>query len=106
MPLPGLAQLKAGLWHRHGLMNGGQAVIEDKVRIRCPKCTRIFRERAQRVRDGFQVNCEHCSRLLTLNRDSEDPFIRRALRSAKEIRAAMEEAAMTTVRLDASVRSL
>jgi hypothetical protein len=63
-------------------MNGGHAVIDDKVRIKCPKCTKVFRERAQRVRDGFQVNCEHCSRLLTLNRDSEDPFIRRALRAA------------------------
>jgi hypothetical protein len=80
-------------------------VIDDKVRIRCPKCTKIFRERAQRVRDGFQVNCEHCTRLLTLNRDSEDPFIRRALKSAKDIRAAMEAVPATT-RVDASVRSM
>jgi hypothetical protein len=80
-------------------------VIDDKVRIRCPKCTKIFRERAQRVRDGFQVNCEHCTRLLTLNRDSEDPFIRRALRSAKDIRAAMEAVPATT-RVDTSVRSM
>ena len=80
-------------------------MIDDKVRIRCPKCTKIFRERAQRVRDGFQVNCEHCTRLLTLNRDSEDPFIRRALKSAKDIRAAMEAAPATT-RVDASVRSM
>ena len=80
-------------------------MIDDKVRIRCPKCTKMFKERAQRVRDGFQVNCEHCSRLLTLNRDSEDPFIRRALRSAKEIRTALEAAPVTT-RVDASVRSM
>ena len=105
MPLGGLARLKAGFGHFGGLMNGGRAVIEDKVKIRCPKCTRIFRERAQRVRDGFQVNCQNCSRLLTLNRDSEDPFIRRALRSAKEIREAMEAAPVTT-RVEASVRSV
>jgi hypothetical protein len=86
-------------------VNGGHAVIDDKVRIRCPKCTKMFRDRAQRVRDGYQVNCEHCSRLLTLNRDSEDPFIRRALKTAKEIRAALE-AAPKTMRVDESVRSM
>jgi len=86
-------------------VNGGHEVIDDKVRIRCPKCTRIFRDRAQRVRDGYQVNCEHCCRLLTLNRDSEDPFIRRALKTAREIRAALEAVPATT-RVDASARSL
>jgi len=50
----------------------------------------MFRERASRVRDGFQINCQNCSKLLTLNRDSEDPFIRRALKTASEIRAALE----------------
>ncbi|HXI07892.1 MAG: hypothetical protein ACRC1G_17585 [Bradyrhizobium sp.] len=65
----------------------------------------MFRERAQRVRDGFQVNCEHCCKLLTLSRDSEDPFIRRALKSAKDIREALEAAPKTT-RVDQSARSL
>ena len=79
-------------------------MIDDKVKIRCPHCTRMFRMRATRVRDGFQVNCENCSRLLTLNRDSEDPFIRRALRTANDVRAALEAAAVTT-RLDTSART-
>ena len=65
-------------------------MIDDKVRIRCPRCTRVFRDKAYKVRDGYQVNCEHCNGLLTLNRDSEDPFIRRALKTASEIRAALE----------------
>jgi hypothetical protein len=80
-------------------------VIDDKVRIRCPGCTRMFRERASRVRDGLQINCQNCSKLLTLNRDSEDPFIRRALRTAREVRAALEAAPVTT-RVDASARSM
>ena len=80
-------------------------MIDDKVRIRCPKCTKMFKERAQRVRDGFQVNCEHCTRLLTLNRDSEDPFIRRALKNAREVRAALEAAPATT-RVDPAARSM
>jgi hypothetical protein len=87
-----------------GPSEGGLYVIDDKVRIRCPGCIKMFRERASRVRDGFQVNCQNCSKLLTLNRDSEDPFIRRALRTAKEIRAALEAVPVTT-RTDASARS-
>jgi hypothetical protein len=68
----------------------GFVMIDDKVRIRCPRCTRVFRDKAYKVRDGYQVNCVNCTGLLTLNRDSEDPFIRRALKEAREIRAALE----------------
>ena len=68
--------------------------MDDKVRIRCPYCTRLFRHRAQRVRDGYQVNCEHCIRLITFTRDSEDPFMRRTLKLARETRAALEAQVM------------
>jgi hypothetical protein len=61
---------------------------DDKVKIRCPGCTRIFRELANNVRDGFQLNRQHCNRLLTLNGDA--PFVRRALKTAKEIRATLQ----------------
>jgi hypothetical protein len=65
-------------------------VIDDKVRIRCGKCTQVFRERAQKVRNGFQTNCQYCNRLITFELGSEDPNIRRALSSARDIRVAME----------------
>jgi hypothetical protein len=65
-------------------------VIDDKVRIKCSKCTQVFRERAQKVRNGFQTNCQHCNRLITFELGSEDPNIRRALSSAKDIRYSME----------------
>jgi hypothetical protein len=86
----GLAVLQAAACHDEGLSQRGYLMIDDKVRIRCPRCTRVFRDKAYKVRDGYQVNCENCSRLLTLSRDSEDPFIRRALKEAREIRAALE----------------
>jgi hypothetical protein len=66
--------------------------MDDRVKIRCPACTKVFRERAAKVRDGIQLNCQNCNKLLTLNRDTEDPFIRRALRTAKEIRLSQEAA--------------
>jgi uncharacterized C2H2 Zn-finger protein len=66
--------------------------MDDRVKIRCPACSKVFRERAAKVRDGIQLNCQNCNKLLTLNRDTEDPFIRRALRTAKEIRLSQEAA--------------
>jgi len=69
---------------------GFAVVTDDKVKIRCPGCTRMFREKASRVRDGFQVNCNNCNKLITLSKETEDPFIRRALKTARETRAAQE----------------
>jgi hypothetical protein len=62
--------------------------MDDKVKIRCPGCTRVFREKVNRVRDGLQVNCPNCCKLITLSKETEDPFLRRALGTAREMRAA------------------
>ena len=65
-------------------------MIDEKVKIKCTKCTQVFRERAQKIRNGFQTNCQHCNRLITFDTTSEDKNIRRALMSAKEVRIALE----------------
>ena len=65
-------------------------MIEEKVRIKCTKCSQIFRERAQKIRNGFQTNCQHCNRMITFDTGSEDRNIRRALMSARELRMALE----------------
>ena len=65
--------------------------MEDKVKIRCPACTRVFGEKASRVRDGVQLNCSNCNRLITLSKETEDPFLRRALKAARELRAAAQD---------------
>jgi predicted nucleic acid-binding Zn-ribbon protein len=65
-------------------------MIDEKVKIKCTKCSQVFRERAQRIRNGFQLNCQHCNRLITFDISSEDRNIRRALSSAKEARAILE----------------
>ncbi len=64
--------------------------MDEKVKIKCTKCSQVFRERALRIRDGFQTNCQHCNRLITFDATSEDANIRRALMSAKEVRLALE----------------
>jgi hypothetical protein len=65
--------------------------VDDKIKIRCPGCTRVFRETISRVRDGFQVNCNNCNRLVTLSKETEDPFLRRALKTAREMRAEAQD---------------
>jgi predicted nucleic acid-binding Zn-ribbon protein len=69
----------------------GHFMIDEKVRIKCTKCSQVFRERAQKLRNGFQTNCQHCNRLITFDISSEDKNIRRALKSAKEVRMALED---------------
>jgi hypothetical protein len=65
-------------------------MMDEKVKMKCTKCSQVFRERAQRTRDGFQTNCHHCNRLITFDTTSEDINIRRALMNAKEVRMAIE----------------
>lgn len=65
-------------------------MLDDKIRIKCTKCSQVFRERAQKVRNGFQTNCQHCNRLITFDSSAEDRNIRKALSSAKELRLAIE----------------
>ena len=65
-------------------------MIDDKIRVKCTKCSQVFRERAGKLRNGFQVNCPHCNRLITFDSTSEDRNIRKALTSARELRAVME----------------
>jgi DNA-directed RNA polymerase subunit RPC12/RpoP len=71
-------------------VNREHFVIDDKIRVKCTKCSQVFRERAQKLRNGFQVNCQHCNRLITFDVNSEDRNIRKALMSAREVRMALE----------------
>jgi predicted nucleic acid-binding Zn-ribbon protein len=65
-------------------------MMDEKIRIKCTKCSQVFRERAQKIRNGFQTNCQHCNRLIMFDISSEDKNIHRALVSAKEVRMALE----------------
>ena len=65
-------------------------MIDEKIKIKCTKCSQVFRERAQRVRPGFQTNCQHCNRLITFDPTVEDRNVRKALIAAKELRLVIE----------------
>ena len=66
-------------------------MLDEKIKIKCTKCNQVFRERAGKVRNGFQTNCPHCNRLITFDTSTEDRNIRKALSSARELRLVIEE---------------
>ena len=65
-------------------------MLDEKIKIKCTKCSQVFRDRAQRVRNGYQTNCHHCNRLITFDMSVEDRNIRKALIGAKELRLVIE----------------
>ena len=65
-------------------------MLEEKIRIKCTRCASVFRERGSRIRNGFQLNCPQCNRLITFDTSSEDVNVRKAFQAAKALRIAQE----------------
>jgi phage FluMu protein Com len=65
--------------------------MTDRIKIVCSKCRKLFTERAPRLRNGYQMQCPHCMKLITFDSGSEDPNIRRPLKAARDYRLAAEE---------------
>ena len=66
--------------------------MTDRIKIICSNCRKMFSERAQRMKPGYQTQCQHCMRLITFDTSSEDPNIRRPLKAARDFRIAAETA--------------
>jgi hypothetical protein len=66
--------------------------MTDRVRCFCSNCRKPFSERAGRLKNGYQMQCPNCMRLITFDSGSEDPNIRRPLKAARDIRHAAEDA--------------
>ncbi len=64
--------------------------MTDRIRILCSKCNKSFAERAPRLRNGYQVQCPNCMKLITFDSSSEDPNIRRPMKAARDFRLAAE----------------
>lgn len=61
----------------------------DKVRVLCTKCRGTFREKIKHVREGFQVQCPNCNKLITFSVDSADMGVQRAMTEARRIKNGM-----------------
>jgi DNA-directed RNA polymerase subunit RPC12/RpoP len=66
--------------------------LTDRIKILCSHCKKPFTERAQRLREGYQLQCPHCMKLITFDSSSEDPNIRRPLKATRDFRVAAEDA--------------
>jgi hypothetical protein len=67
-------------------------MFDDSVQVRCRRCKGVFRERARRLQNGYSRQCPTCEVVLFFDEDSNDQTIRRAMRSARQVRAALREA--------------
>ena len=76
--------------------------MTDRIKITCSKCRGVFSDRANRLRNGYQVQCSNCMKLIIFDSSSEDPNIRRPLKAARDIRHAAEDA-MVQARMAAQV---
>ncbi|PWT90005.1 hypothetical protein [Bradyrhizobium sp. DASA03120] len=62
------------------------------VQIQCTRCKVMFRDRAMRLQDGYSRQCPSCEVVLYFAEDSQHPFIKRAMRSARKARKELREA--------------
>lgn len=49
--------------------------MTDRVKCLCSYCRKPFSERASRLKNGYQVQCPNCMRLITFDTSSEDANI-------------------------------
>jgi predicted nucleic acid-binding Zn-ribbon protein len=69
-------------------------MFDDSVQVRCRRCRGVFRERARRLHSGYSRQCPTCEVVLFFDEGSHDQAIRRAMKSARQVRAALREAEM------------
>jgi len=65
--------------------------MEDSVQINCSRCKNVFRERAMRLQNGYSRQCPCCEVLLFFDEDSQNPNIKRAMRTARNLRKEQRE---------------
>ena len=67
-------------------------MFDDSVQVRCRRCKGVFRERARRLQNGYSRQCPTCEVVLFFDEDSQDQAIRRVMKTARQVRAALREA--------------
>jgi hypothetical protein len=67
-------------------------MLDDSVQVHCRRCKGVFRERAGRLQNGYSRQCPTCEVVLFFDEDSPEQSIRRAMRSARQVRKTLREA--------------
>jgi hypothetical protein len=60
--------------------------MDDTVQIHCSRCKTVFRDRANRLQNGYTRQCPCCEVLLFFDEDSQNREIKRAMMTARNIR--------------------
>ena len=63
----------------------------DSVQVKCTRCKTVFRERARRMQSGYSRQCPCCEVVLFFEEDSHDTNMKRAMRSARQMRRELRE---------------
>jgi hypothetical protein len=77
--------------------------MEDSVQVCCTRCKNVFRDRAQRLQNGYSRQCPSCEIVLFFDEDSHDSNIKRAMRAARRARKELRENEGARTRKAASV---
>lgn len=67
-------------------------MFDDSVQVSCHRCRSVFRERARRLQNGYSRQCPTCEIVLFFDEDSQDQAVRRVMKNARQVRAALRAA--------------
>lgn len=65
--------------------------MDDSVQIKCNRCKNVFRDRARRLQNGYSRQCPSCEVMLFFDEDSQQPNIKSAMRTARQMRKQLRE---------------
>ena len=65
--------------------------MDDSVQIKCNRCKNAFRDRARRLQNGYSRQCPSCEVVLFFDEDSQQPNIKSAMRTARQLRKQLRE---------------
>jgi predicted nucleic acid-binding Zn-ribbon protein len=63
----------------------------DTVQVTCTRCKTVFRERAKRMQSGYSRQCPCCEVVLFFEEDTQDVNMKKAMRSARQVRRELRE---------------
>lgn len=78
--------------------------MDDQVQVKCTRCKTVFRERARRMQNGYSRQCPSCEVVLFFDEDSPDQNMKRAMKTARQVRKDLREAEAVEMTTRSSAR--
>jgi hypothetical protein len=71
------------------MVEGSAMGVDDTIQVRCTRCKSKFRDKARRVRSGYNRQCPACECLVFFEEGTPNKDIQEALREAERVRKAL-----------------